>query len=133
MYYFFESMPLWMYTVCGLGCAGILIWGKIDTKAKKPGHPGQPFLTSAIVTTLLLVIHRFVFTFSTSLFLQKVSDVVVALSIIVSTILLFVDATLSVKRGYGNGTVKELWSTLGVCFSIIAVLIIFLFIVVNKD
>ncbi len=131
MYYFFKSMPLWLYTVCGLGFIGFGIWAVIDLLQRKPGHPMRFFMYAMMVTVFLLVVHRFVFTFSASPVLQKASDIVVEFSIFILAILFFVDTTLSVKRGYGTGTVKELWSNFGVYFAILAGLIIFLLIVVN--
>lgn len=124
MYYLFETMPPWLYILAGLAIIGAGIWGSIDLHKKKPGHPIQIFLYAILVTVLLLVIHQGAEAYSTSLLFQKITDIAVCISAGISAVLFFVCVVLSVKKGYGNGNLKDLWHNIGIPFVILIVAIL---------
>lgn len=100
MQYFYNSSPLWFYTVVLLALIPAGIYGIKDSERRQPGHPFKYNMYSVFLISAVMIIKRYIDEFSENPILLKVGDIAIAVLVIIVIAVLGITTYFAYKRNY---------------------------------
>ena len=129
MFNFFNSMSLFPYSIMILICAIFFVYGIIDMKKKKPGHPFINALYGILVLGLYTVPYKAIKEYSPNSLLINMSQYLMWLLLAVVLILFVYFAYLAYKKGFidekGKRLLRNTLLPCAIVFAICVVVIVF--------
>lgn len=125
MNYLFNNLSLETYSIIIFIFGVILIYGIIDMKKKKPGHPFVNALYGLLIVGFYTIPHRFIKEYSSNIILKNISEQIMLIIMFFFLITFVYFAYLAYKKGFMDERGRQL-----ICNTIIPCAIIFIICVV---
>lgn len=133
MSYFFNSMPIGLYSIFVIIVGCIFIYGINDMKKKKPGHPFTNALYFLLVLGLYTIPYRVVQAYSQNLLLINMSSYILWVLGIVTLFAIIYFAYIAYRHNYLDEKGEQLMRTIVLPFTVVVLVgvafIIFLYLI----